>query len=219
MIMVSIIGDSISTFDGFNPDGYEIFYDEINKARNELYDVIDTWWAKTLKHFGWDLCVNNSYSGSKVSGDNFPAAVSHERLLRLHSDTNNPDLLLVYIGFNDFGYGVDKTVFADAYRNMIFQINDLYPTTRVICGTLMRSKIKNHNDWIFPESFAGISLEEYNHTIRKICHDTNVYIADLSAKEQRYETIDGTHPTFKGHATIANAWIDCLEQLKLDFVK
>ena len=31
----------------------------------------------------------------------------------------------------------------------------------------------------------------------------------------RYETLDGTHPTLKGHQTIANAWIECLASLDL----
>ena len=35
-------------------------------------------------------------------------------------------------------------------------------------------------------------------------------VADLAAQNLRYETLDGTHPTRAGHATIAQAWINCL---------
>ena len=107
MSTVSILGDSISTYEGYNPDGYEVYYDEFMQARSRLTDVNDTWWAMTMHHFGWDLCVNNSYSGCKVSGKAFPAASSEARLLNLKTDDSQPDFILIYIGFNDFGYGVE----------------------------------------------------------------------------------------------------------------
>ena len=226
MSTVSILGDSISTYEGYNPDGYEVYYDEFMQARNRLTDVNDTWWAMTMHHFGWDLCVNNSYSGCKVSGKAFPAASSEARLLNLKTDDSQPDFILIYIGFNDFGYGVeigknhlfgteDTESFSGAYKQMISRIKSLYPTSRVICGTLMRSRIKHNCDWRFPERFAGIPLEEYNHVIRNVCKKEHIFLADLSAIGQKYETLDGTHPTADGHRVIAEAWIDCIENLQI----
>ena len=46
MRLVSIIGDSISTYEGYNPSGYAVFYDQEMCARNGLKSVYDTWWAK-----------------------------------------------------------------------------------------------------------------------------------------------------------------------------
>lgn len=226
MPTVSILGDSISTFEGYNPENYEVYYDKYMQARNRLIDVNDTWWAKTFYHFGWNLCVNNSYSGSKVSGKVFPAASSEARLMKLKTDGSLPDFILIYIGFNDFGYGVeigknhlfgteDTESFSGAYKQMISRIKSLYPTSRVICGTLMRSRIKHNCDWRFPERFAGIPLEEYNHVIRNVCKKEHIFLADLSAIGQKYETLDGTHPTADGHRVIAEAWIDCIENLQI----
>jgi len=31
--------------------------------------------------------------------------------------------------------------------------------------------------------------------------------------EERYETLDGSHPTAKGHSEIAHAWINALNNL------
>ena len=39
MLMVSIIGDSISTYSGYNPKEYAVFYDAVNQYRNGLTSV------------------------------------------------------------------------------------------------------------------------------------------------------------------------------------
>ena len=46
IIRVSILGDSISTFKGYNPPGYFVYYDEITQEQNKLRNVYGTWWAK-----------------------------------------------------------------------------------------------------------------------------------------------------------------------------
>ena len=43
MKSVSILGDSISTFEGFNPDGYAVFYTPASQEANGLNGVFDTW--------------------------------------------------------------------------------------------------------------------------------------------------------------------------------
>jgi lysophospholipase L1-like esterase len=169
------------------------------------------------------LCVNNSYSGSKVTGNGFPAASSIERISRLKTAYSSPDYILVYIGVNDFGNGVkirrDRVTytgnknllyFEDAYEYMVSQMQEQYPEAKIICGTLLRSKVRNHEDWIFPESYAGVRFEDYNDAIRRITKQKNILLADTAKQNIRYETLDGTHPTAEGHKTIAYAWIKCL---------
>lgn len=55
-----------------------------------------------------------------------------------------------------------------------------------------------------------ISLCEYNAAIKIAAELAGAEVADLAAQNLRYETLDGTHPTRAGHATIAQAWINCL---------
>ena len=105
-MMVSILGDSISTYEGFNPEGYAVFYDKRVQLLNGLDSVYDTWWAKVNQSLKAYLCVNNSYSGSTVSGVEFPSAGSDVRCSGLHTPLHQPDLILIYLGFNDFGRGV-----------------------------------------------------------------------------------------------------------------
>lgn len=42
-MLVSILGDSISTYNGYNPNGYAVYYDEEMQIRNGLKSVYDTW--------------------------------------------------------------------------------------------------------------------------------------------------------------------------------
>lgn len=228
MLLVSIIGDSISTYAGFNPEGYAVFYDKDMQIKNDLENVYDTWWAKIIQKLHAYLCVNNSYSGSRVTGNDFPAAVSEQRISNLHTGEYKPDIILIYIGFNDFGNGVriynnrmkriagrNIDYFADAYEEMLLRVKKNYPKATLVCGSLMRTAIKGKNAWSFPEAYGGVNFEDYNIAIRKICKKRKCCLADLSALDIHYETLDGTHPTVEGHLTIYKAWEKCLSELGL----
>lgn len=235
-MFVSRLGDSISTYSGFNPEGYAVFYDEEMQLRNGLNSVYDTWWAKVNQELNAFLCVNNSYSGSMVSGDEFPAGCCRERLMHLHTSEYIPDLILIYMGFNDYGYGVPvryapfsndgKTnlqCFEDAYYHMLTGLRYFYPNSKIICATLMRTTLKQDCHWQFPDRLCGISIDDYNEAIRRAaanCHigladlaKRHLNFADLAKRDRRYETLDGTHPTARGHQTIAKEWIACLSRL------
>ncbi len=222
MRLVSILGDSLSTFEGYNPAGYAVFYDQSISRKNGLNDVYDTWWAKVNQALHALLCVNNAYSGSTVTGAGFPAACSEERLRHLKTDRYSPDLILVSIGFNDFARGVPVSAdaagadcFAAAYDRMLKGLRSRYPGVAVVCGTLIRTYIRGRADWTFPECHGGLPLEEYNESIRSICASNSCYLADVSRGGEHYETLDGTHPTASGHRSIAQAWIRCLSELGL----
>ena len=228
MRFVSIVGDSISTYEGYNPQGYSVYYNEEMQKKNGLKSVYDTWWAKVNQALYGLLCVNNSYSGSKVSGEKFPAAISEQRMNTLKAKEYSPDYILVYIGFNDFANGVpismnpsknslniNYSTFEEAYDIMLQKIISRNPMTKIICGTIMRTEIRGRNNWSFPEYYAGIGLEEYNDVIRRITKKNKCIVADVSSLDMMYETLDGSHPTANGHRTIADAWIKCLADLNL----
>ena len=217
--MISVLGDSLSTYYGYNPEGYSVYYTPVIQAKNGLRSVQDTWWSKVIEEFQGDLCVNNSYSGSKASGYVFPSASCEERIKGLRSGIQGPNLILVYIGYNDWGYAVPvkkkKNVdsFEDGYKRILVYLKDLYPSSRIICGTLMRTSLVQKTSWRFPEKYAGVPLSKYNEMIRKICQDEKVELADLEKTNIRYETLDGSHPTALGHSQIAEAWIECCNKL------
>ena len=219
MKLVSILGDSVSTFQGYNPRGYSVFYDASMQRVNGLNSVSDTWWDRVITSMNARLCVNNSYSGSRVTGDCFPAAACEERLQNLGTQGEQPDYILIYAGFNDFAGGaelissLDTYGFEDSYDQMLRTIRQNYPSARTVCATLMRTRVRGDHNWQFPEYWAGIGLEDYNNVIRWTAQENRCDLADLARSNVRYETLDGAHPTAQGHREIAENWIRCLADL------
>ncbi len=222
MLKISILGDSISTFTDYNPDGYSVFYNEEMAKVNGLYDVSETWWNQVIKACDGELLVNDSFSGSRVSGLEFPSASSLQRILNLRKDAI-PDIILVYIGFNDFGYGVPLKkkcfsnmnklqFFHDSYDIMLKRLKVAYPNSIIVCGTLSKTFINSKPNWKFPEERVGkIPFYSYNASIRRVCRKHKVALAELD--HIVYETIDGSHPTKKGHKTFAYGWIEELNNI------
>lgn len=108
----SILGDSISTLYGYNPKGYNVFYSGDNCEKSGVREMADTWWEQVISFFGGELLVNNSWSGSRVTklpGRNglFPSACSDERTSSLHIDSVTPDVIIVYLGTNDWAFGAN----------------------------------------------------------------------------------------------------------------
>ena len=100
---VSILGDSISTYTGYIPSDYSIFYPE----NGGITDVKDTWWMRVIDGSNAVFCADASYSGSTTCGvsteqnDGRPG-VSDRRIGDLTSpDGMKPDVILVYMGAND----------------------------------------------------------------------------------------------------------------------
>lgn len=235
-MLVSILGDSISTYNGYNPKGYIVYYDEEMQMRNGLTSVYDTWWAKVNQELNAYLCVNNSYSGSKVSGEEFPAGCCLERIANLRTLEYTPDLILIYMGFNDFGYGVpiscaplnndgraNLQCFEDAYHQMLTGLRYFYPNAKIVCATLMRTTLRQNGLLRFPEKLGGISIDDYNNAIRRAADNCHIGLADIAKRyinipslnkhDRRYETLDWAHPTANGHQTIADEWISCLSKM------
>ena len=235
-MFVSILGDSISTYNGYNPKGYAVYYDEDMQMRNGLQSVYDTWWAKVNQEINAFLCINNSFSESKVSGGEFPAGCSQERITNLRTSEYTPDLILIYMGFNDFGYGIpiscaplsndgkaNLRCFEDAYHQMLIGLRYFYPNAKIICATLMRTTLKQNSLWHFPDKMGGTNIDDYNDAIRRAADNCHIGLADLAKRyinisslnkrDRRYETLDGAHPTAKGHQTIADEWISCLSKI------
>ena len=61
-----ILGDSYSTFKGHIPDGYATWYPENSKCEPDVKQVTQTWWHQVMEEAGFDLVLNNSWSGSPI---------------------------------------------------------------------------------------------------------------------------------------------------------
>lgn len=62
-----ILGDSYSTFAGFVPEGYAVWYPTNYEDDTAVRDVSQTWWHQVMEEANLNLLLNNSWSGSTVS--------------------------------------------------------------------------------------------------------------------------------------------------------
>lgn len=217
---LSVLGDSISTYTGYIPDGYETFYTAENLA-----SVNDTWWKKVCDRMGIQLLVNNSYSGScvaKRSGVTIPSGSETARNMALDDGENAPDIIIVELGTNDFlvsvsvgSYAVssketfDAYSFKGAYAKMLWNILSRYPNSKVYCATIM-PLIQNEDNGLFPTSHSAGGIEAYNNAIKEIAEMFGVQILDfnkcgITAANLENTTVDGRiHPNADGHTLMAN---------------
>ncbi len=103
-----IFGDSYSTFAGYIPDGYDIYYP--SGIELGVMDVSQTWWHMLAKETDSEIIHNNSWSGSTIcntgyNGDCSETSSFIHRLNEKISDgffDNTPlDRVLVFGGTND----------------------------------------------------------------------------------------------------------------------
>jgi len=108
---VSVIGDSISTYTGWNNNttyNSTIGNNAVYYSDGILTNVRYTYWMRVINQLGMKLCVNNAWSGCKVNETKQSRAPIRATEMdndngtpRDPSDDINPDIILVYLGIND----------------------------------------------------------------------------------------------------------------------
>lgn len=63
---VMIFGDSYSTFEGYIPAGYDVYYSGKRQTPPDVADVTKTWWHMLISETDSRLVQNNSWSGSTI---------------------------------------------------------------------------------------------------------------------------------------------------------
>lgn len=156
---VAILGDSYSTFEGYVPDGYAIWYDHNPKEENDVCDVSQTWWYGLFDGTRYTLLSNNSYSGATVCNTGYDGADYSDRSfinrvpLLLSDPDKIPDILLIFGGTNDswadspigelqYEAWEEKDLYSalPAYCYMLSYIHTNAPRTRVI--NIINSELK-----------------------------------------------------------------------------
>ena len=224
---VSILGDSISTYTGYIPSDYSIFYPE----NGGITDVKDTWWMRVIDGSNAVFCADASYSGSTTSGvsteqnDGRPG-VSDRRIGDLTSpDGMKPDVILVYMGANDLLVNIPigdndgtRTVaegdienFTDAYTLMLDKVKKAYPDAQVYCITFHEicRWDESGNGFTF-KSDTGFISSQYNDKIVLIAKNKGLPLIDvfngcgINPDNAIDNTLDGTHPNAAGAKKIAD---------------
>lgn len=96
---LSILGDSISSYDGVSNDASANATIGINPYfYREPFPVEKTYWKRVMEKFGLTLCVNNSWSGGNLSGRENPDSGVNRANNLSRDDEMNPDLIIAFIG-------------------------------------------------------------------------------------------------------------------------
>ena len=202
---ISFIGDSISTYLGYIPDGYACFYPYIH---NDVVNVEDTWWHKVITGLNAKLCMNNSYSGSKVSGGAASSASNLDRVKNIiNQASQKPDVLVILIGANDCSYAVKNDEFQRAYQTMINLVKQISPNTKIYLCTLT-ADVQN--------ATIEERLNDYNEIIRNIAVNNNCKVIEL-ANIINYDNAntylgDSVHPNKAGMEKMAEEVIRVIKE-------
>lgn len=220
----SILGDSISTFEGYSVPDKKVFYDAEHKLSSGVSSLSDTWWGQVIDHLGGKLLVNNSISGSTVCWHPVYEAqiygCSDERTSSLDNDCKYPDVIMVYLGTNDWRCGVkiyydescdctpdSPSLFISAYRQMLFKLRRNYPNAEIWCFTLPLSRCSSDPKFRFPYFYGINHISEFCEAIQTCADEFQCKLIDLYNSSEAYDTIDGFHPNASGMHTIASAVI------------
>ena len=202
---ISVLGDSISTFDGISPPGgvyYGPSFGDITGVRTPE----DTWWMQVIQAMGGQLLANNSWSGSTVSMIGSMPACSPSRIKKLSVDGTAPDHILIFAGLNDVAFFADPNDFAADYQKMLQRIRESYPQAQVTCGTLITGYLKNTP---FTHQLGHIREKylPYNQAILEAAAQFGYQTADIASFNERFASMDGFHPNGEGMGQLADFWL------------
>lgn len=227
-LKLSILGDSISTFDGYIPTDYNIFY----PGSGDISTVEKTWWWQVMNKTGMELNANASSSNTTITGDSLDTTgsapgCSTKRMIDLTpgDDGPAPDILIVFMGTNDFLRSVELGTFTepskqdegivnnfcDAYELMIQKLNALYPNAEIYFCTLLETNAGDVDE--YPQSYPatnknGNTIGDFNAEIATIASAYSYPVIDVHNCGITYETLDqytsdGVHPNTEGAKLIA----------------
>ena len=219
--VISILGDSISTYEGYNPvaDGFNVAHRSWF-PRYSITSVKYTWWWQLIDKLDAKLGINDSWSGTPVwnnldnetlyIGKNTSMA-SLTRILNLGAN-GTPDVILFEGGTNDLVHKVpmgsfdpdtaptqpDLTCykwdsFAQAYTETILRLKHFYPDAQLVCI------LPAQNNRALGARYTEDELKQCLAIIRLICTHYEVSYVDLIAEGFTMDMLDDfVHPNTTG---------------------
>lgn len=191
---MSILGDSISTFEGYIPSENDTYY-----PNEYITDVEQTWWKQLLNKTGMKLSLNNSWSGSRVCSSSITTRVNN-----LSNGVNSPNHIIIEMGINDFKYpsllgdyngkGAIPTSlsnFANAYSYVLNNVRKNYPNAKIYCCTIMQFQYDNVVGFPMKNS-NGEYLSDFNLKIKELANIFGCEIIDMNSCGINYYNLDVT---------------------------
>lgn len=193
---VSILGDSYSTFQGYvTPNTNLCWYGVPGVEReNDVKKVEETWWYHFINDYGYQLEINNSYSGATVCNTGYKKADYTDRsFITRMSNLGKPDIIFIFGGTNDSWAGVPIGEYKYEGRTK----EELYSFRPAFCQ-LLDCIAKHYPDAkVYNITNTGLSAE-VTESIRTICHHYNVTNICLYNIDKQWG-----HPSIQGMKSIS----------------
>lgn len=198
---LSVMGDSISAYQGYIPDGYDYYYTGSN---HDVSDVSEMWWSVVCARTGMNRCIINAYSGSGVtqledsSHVNKVPMSNAARCAALSDANHTPDVIVIMGGLNDYTYAqsgqsaplewdgtsepVDLASFTQQYAIMIKQIQTNYPNASIVACSTNFSLRGDSNGYTRTHTVGTTKYTQYDYdtAIEHVCGLMNIPYIDIS---------------------------------------
>ena len=234
---LSIIGDSISSYTGKMPSSaYGCQY-----PASDVNSVDLTWWGRVINTTGMTLlrnassagsCVSSVRSGESTASTTSPlVGASTKRVSDIANGSEKPDIIIVFMGVNDFGGskvvaelgewdndaipedGVINT-FSDAYAVLLNKLISTYPKAEIFVCTFLEQKFSSWANTLIDTAYpikqkaTGKTIADFNNKICSIANNFGVKVIDLHSCGINYYnlstyTFDMLHPNAAGFALMA----------------
>ena len=205
--VVSIMGDSVSTFYAANDENNSYYHGD-----NEFYyprycpsvdESAKTWWMLTINGIGAKLGINNSLSGSSVTGSTSSAGQSSARIKTL-GENGDPDIVICFLGGNDNVNGVTATEYKQAYKNMLDRIIEAYPKAYIfVCTQPYSGYYKQQSHYYYEET----DRLAFNQVLKDLADEYQIGLIDFASAitEENYSSNynDNLHYNVKGMVTMS----------------
>ena len=209
---ISILGDSISTFTGWSNNtsynstigGNAIYY---NGSTDGFAAVNETWWMQTITRSGLELVVNNSWSGDEV------CVRGVSRAQELHNNSGRePDIIVVYLGINDFRNKKTVDQFRAKYDEMISGMLLRYDKSDVyLCTLLYTTNVSsgvNPDDVVLFNEVISETAAKYGCNLIDLYNDTGINKDNL----ETYMGDKRLHPNYMGMDKITDCVMKALTE-------
>lgn len=141
---ITLIGDSISTYEGWIPEGYANYY-----PQGAIDSVEKTYWYLLCSMLNASI-QNLSYAGSTVTNQNVPEVNLYKRIPLVNSDSS---LIIIALGVNDkqkednvgeYDYNkkieeYDESIFTEAYIKAVRTLMQLHPSADLLLVAMASS--------------------------------------------------------------------------------
>lgn len=221
---MSLLGDSISAYNGTIPVGNDAYYTGNNAG---VSDFANMWWSVLCTRTGMLPLIIDGYSGSGVTQLEDAQHIakvpmsSDARCGALHSGGTNPDIIIIAGGLNDYSYALSaqseplswngKTSpvlgnsFTEAYACMIKKLQTNYPDAIIVALSTWFTMRGSDNGYTLTHSVNGhiYTQADYDAAIENVCkimHIPFIRVDDIGInRNNMYPTFAQDSPTEPTH--------------------